>query len=103
MSVLVRGVPAHSCAPGWTKNPVTAEAQSMLPPGTTHTLRPPTRQDYPPGTVWLCDACGQTWVAYAPPEPSRRRPGGHYAVGMILWRAESRWSRWRRERKEKKG
>lgn len=89
--------PGHACAPGWTYGPVSdgitrrGDALPALPKG-MQPAHPPRGWDYPAGTVWECDGCGQKWVSTGPPDV--------YSPGFVEFRRESRWEKRRREKRE---
>lgn len=91
--VIHKPTPGHSCAPGWTYGPVSdgGDEDDAVPQG-YRPAYPPRGWDYPKGTVWACDQCGQTWVSTGPPEPNM--------PGFCDFRRESRRERRRREKRQ---
>lgn len=94
MSKIVHApVVPHSCSPGWTWRPIpdNAPEYSLVPGGKGGRYgTPPSRWDYPKGTVWECD-CGRTWVSR----------GYCQQCWNVHFRREGRFARQRRERKTK--
>ena len=68
MGILHRPEQPHRCMPGWPSIPLV--------------------YDYPTGTVWQCDDCGQTWVSQG------RRGVGDFSVSFCR---ESRRAKRRRD------
>ena len=81
--VIYQPEPPHRCNPG--------VAIRTGPIGYRHTI-PPKAKDFPKGTVWRCDDCGQAWVS-----KGGKSPG---PLSFVEWRRERPWERSRLEKRE---